>query len=59
MIDLKKRTKCCGYSKPKRWLTSVMVIVSDCNSSLDFARTRSLMISLAVRPVSVLIKVPK
>ena len=65
---LKKRTKCCGYSKPRRWLIWVIERAPSRpppigeeidNSSLAFARMRSLMRSLAVLPVSVFTNVPK
>lgn len=56
---LKKRTKCCGYSKPRRWLTCVMLRVSSASSWREAESSRSLIILLAVLPVSVLTSSPK
>ena len=56
---LKKRTKCCGYSKPRRWLTCVMLRVSSSSSWRENESSRSLIILLAVLPVSVLTNSPK
>ena len=63
---LKKRTKCCGYSKPRRWLIWVIERPSrsplkgdELSNSLALARMRSLIKSFAVRPVSVFTNVPK
>ena len=59
VCDLKKRTKCWGYSKPRRWLMRVMVSASSFSNCWAWARRWSAMMSLAVRPVSTRTKFPK
>ena len=59
VCDLKKRTKCWGYSKPRRWLMRVMVSASSFSNCWAWARRWSAMMSLAVRPVSTRTRFPK
>lgn len=56
---LKKRMKCCGYSKSRRWLTCVMLRVPSSSRCREAESSRSLIILLAVLPVSVLTNSPK
>ena len=59
VCDLKKRTKCWGYSKPRCWLIIVTVSASSFSNCLAWARRWSEMMSLAVRPVSTRTRFPK
>ena len=59
VCDLKKRTKCWGYSKPRRWLMRVMVSASSFSNCWAWTRRWSAMMSLAVRPVSTRTRFPK
>ena len=59
VLALKNLTKCWGYSKPSCWLTILTLSVSSLRSCWAARSTRSLIRSLAVRPVSVFTNSPK
>ena len=56
---LKKRTKCCGYSKPSSRLACVTLMEASVSSCVAVCSSRSLMKSFAVFPVSALTSAPK